>query len=164
MKHIAYSFLLIFVLSCGSSSHLHGNHVRILFRDSMYKEFQLLAVRDSSLIVQSYAENNTPELIKFSRIDRVYHDANGKFYGGIYGSAAGVVALGVAGAFTFTGAYGGIGVAAAIALGGILGMPIGCAAAKEDSGYDPNDKSDVLSIKAFALYQYGEPPELQKIK
>ena len=164
MKRIAYSFLLIFLLSCGSSSHLQGNRVRIQFRDSMYQDFELLAVRDSSLIVQPYAEKNIPELIPFSQIDRVYHDADGKILGGIYGCGVGGVALGSAAAIAIQGEYSGLAVVAAIAIGGIFGMPVGCAIAKDDAGYDPYDHLDLLSIKYYSTYRYGEPPELQKIK
>ena|SRR5947209_17459004 len=104
MKRIAYSFLLVTLLSCGTHSPSSHNRITLQFRDSIIKDFYLLSVRDSSLVVAPYqtgeiemhqliAESQNIRLDMIERIfDKGDHDAGSILFpslaGGLLGGCA----------------------------------------------------------------------------
>ena len=171
MKRIAYSFLLIFLLSCGSRSDLKGNRISIHFRDTLMipHEYYLLSVRDTSLVVAPgyFDQGGTPTVIPFSKISSVYHSTDERFWYMLLGGVTGCTiadATVIAIAAHNGGGGSGEGVAFAAALLDIPailgGMAIGCALSDDEKGYVPSSGT----LKDFAKYPVIEPPELQKIK
>jgi hypothetical protein len=173
MKRIAYSFLLIFLLSCGPRSELKGNRVLINFRDTIPHEYYLIAVHDSGLVVSPGFFDNagSPFIIPFSRISRVRHDVGGKTTGMLLGGLIGctsamgtAIAIGTAGGNAGSGegvAFG----AAFVSLPALaLGMIIGYNSSDDDKIFDLSKAHDRDALREFARYPDHEPPELQKIK
>jgi hypothetical protein len=166
MKRVAYIFLLVFLLSCGSRSELQGNRIKVLFRDSTTAEYHLVAVRDSTLLVTSDFSNEN-KLIEFSKVDRIYHNVDGKSIGKVLG---GLVGFGVGSltAFTLFPLSDGSGIdmrrGLLIIPTTITGAIVGFALSKDDKGFDLSDPIDKSSVKGFSKFPFGEPPELQKIK
>jgi len=176
MKRIIFSFLVIFVMSCGSRSELKGTRINILFRDSVLipHQYALLFVRDSGIVVAPgfYDAPGSPLFIPNGNIFRVYHAGDGKskgmFFGGLIGGAAGMgttIAIGVSQGGN-TGGGEGVGFTAAIvAVPSIaLGMIIGYNLAHDEDEYDLERSHDRYELGGYAKYPDHEPPELQKIK
>src|SRR5438552_293094 len=69
MKRIAYSFLFVALMSCSSAPSSSSNRIQVEFRDSVIKDFYLLAVRDSALVVAPYTTD-------YSSIDTLISDAH----------------------------------------------------------------------------------------
>ena len=171
MKRIAYSFLLIFLLSCGSQSDLQRTTIRVQFRDTLTApdEYYLLSVRDTALVVEPgfYGMGNTPRVIPFSQINRVFHDNGGKTSGFLLGGLIGCSAVLIPAAIF--GATHNVGGGEGLAIGGALisipamvaGGIIGCALAEGEKEYAPSSND---TLRSFAKYPDTEPPELQKIK
>ncbi len=176
MKRIAYSLLLIFLLSCGSKSELKGNRINVFFRDSLTipHEYYLLFVRDSALVVAPgfYDAPGKPITIANSKINHVLHSGDGKvkamFLGGIIGCTTAAATVGIIGIHNRGNTEGGLGigvtaaVAAAPAL--VLGMIIGYNLAADEDKYNLEKEGDRYELGGYAKYPDTEPLELQKIK
>jgi hypothetical protein len=137
------------------------------YRDSTAQDFELLEILDSSLIVRSFETGTpAPESIPFSKINRVYHNINGKVGGGLLGCILGAGAGAAASSVLIQGTdgYSQLGRLILIVPVSLIGMFLGCAAAKDNKGFDLRDSNDVHWLKTFSLYPYFEPPELQKIR
>ncbi len=84
MKRIVYSFLLIAVLSCGHSEPSSHNRISVQFRDSI-RDYFLLSVRDSSLIVAPYQSKSVEmyqllsdmQNIPLNKIEKIYDKGTG---------------------------------------------------------------------------------------
>jgi hypothetical protein len=167
MKRALYSLLFLLLMSCGTSSHLQGSRIEILFKDSVIKSYQLLSVRDSSLVVHSYdlAEFN-PQIISFSKVNRIYHSVDGKKFGGIIGCAAFSLPIFYGSVPLFALLIPNLGYGAYILFlpSMVLGYIIGYSVANDNGTFDLQDKIDLYSIKAFAKYRNNEPPEIKDIK
>ena len=85
MKRIAYSLLLIFLLSCGSSNPSSHKRITVQFRDSIIKDYFLLAVRDSSLVIARYRKGNIDmddliaesQNVPLNKIEKIYDKGSG---------------------------------------------------------------------------------------
>jgi len=177
MKRIAYSFLLIFLLSCGASRDTSKrSHFVIKMRDSLQKEFLLLSVREDTLIVSPYETYGisgsligSAEAIPFRVVERIYiphtYVGNSVFWGGFAGCFVG----GCIGSAVYTNGnedgrnrypnapYIGI------ALGIPAGMLVGYLLQSGDTHYSLTSQLDIAGLREHAFFQ-TEPPELQKIK
>jgi len=180
MKRIAYSFLLIALLSCGASRDTEKrSHFVIKMRDSVEKEFLLLSVRSDTLIVSPYdaigivlpgSLIGSAETISFSRIERIYiphiYNGNSVFWGGFAGCFLGGCIGSVVWMNANQGSDQGHLTAApyiGIALGIPAGMLVGYLMQSGDSQYSLSSELDINILRKHAFFQ-TEPPELQKIK
>lgn len=177
MKRTLYSFLLMFLLSCGGNHRQMDNPDGTFYfmKNSTIIDGALISVRDSSLLIRRYfgmrdtSLSSSYMVLPLSEIDFVefgYHDhAGGGILGFLVGAAAGVasvVGIGTAhGSNEITsillsnlGFYG----------GGILGCYAGCYLDKEGSRYYPYRKDDVKYLRTRSAYPNGEPEELKKIR
>lgn len=139
----------------------------VQFRDSSAQDFELLGIRDSALIVRSFeTETSAAQSISFSKIHLVYHNINGKVGGGLLGTIVGTCTGAAAASILIKGSdgYSELGRLVLIVPSALTGMFIGCAAAKNNKGFDLRDSNDVHWLKTFSLNPFFEPPELQKIK
>lgn len=84
MKRLVYSFLLIALLSCGSSNPSSHNRITVQFRDSI-KDYFLLSVRDSSIVVAPYRSTSVEmfellsdmKSIPLNSIEKIYSKGSG---------------------------------------------------------------------------------------
>jgi hypothetical protein len=90
MKH-TYMLLVLIAVGCGRSSDLTGSRVRIALKDGTETVYELLAVRDSALLVTSLTTPMSSVAVPFTDIRRVYHASNGSFQYGLLGAGAGCV-------------------------------------------------------------------------
>jgi hypothetical protein len=182
MKRAAYSFLLIALLSCGSSTPSSRSRVTVQFRDSIIQDYYLLSVRDNSLVVAPYSEEGetvstlikSASILPFENIDLVLHRGE-MTPGDILLPAS---AIGVGGCIG--GCYSGGGISLTGDGGGdhgseyaLYGLGIGCgigAAAgylisSQDREFQPSKKNDMEKLKnLYSFFKIVEPPELKKIK
>jgi hypothetical protein len=163
MKRIAYSFLLIFLLSCGSSSQQSNNRIRIEFRDSVKQQYYLLAVRDSALIVSTIpveSDNDIDgKLIRFAQVRKVFRAGDSTDSGLLTGIIIGALPGSALYLFLPTPIM-----ALPLAIGMIIGGVIGCAISRSESEFDPRNPHDRYYLRELARFPAAEPPELQKIK
>ena len=165
MKRIAYSFLLIFALSCGTGSSSSSDHViKVTFRNLSIQDYVLLSVRSDGLVVNSILANSDPELISFQKIKRVYNPGiktlPSSLLGGFLGCTAGFVASTV----SLRGYDALAAVIVLMPLGILSGTVIGCNAADAVGEYNLSKPDERTRLAKLSMYPDTEPPELQKIK
>ena len=181
MKRIAYSFLLVALLSCGSDVPTPKNRITLQFRDSVIKDYYLLSVREHSLAVSSYrgAEEtdssliNAAEIIPFGKIESIYYKGRTNFTdialpasvlgcaGSAYGASIGGLSILGDGNGPHGWAYTGIGMACGCAVGAVGGYLL----SSQERQYNPSLSSDIKKLQSErSFYHTAEPPELQKIK
>jgi hypothetical protein len=184
MKRIAYSFLLIALLSCGKSQPSSStNRIVIQFRDSVIRDFYLLSVRDESLVVAPYTEDNvsikslvdSAHVVPFSKIEALYKrsrpDASEVIGSGFVGCLVG----GVCGCFTALpyvsfGDHSGDGKKAEQNLlfgfgsGIVTGVVLGLIENTSDKQFFLDTKDHLNDVRERAVYPHYEPYELQKIR
>ena len=177
MKRIAYSFLLIVLLSCGHSIPSSQNRITIQFRDSIITDYFLLSVRNNSLLVAPYTHKEvevetllaTAKKISFNTIDHIYV-LNNPNYGTAVLSGCGGGCIGAFATCNFSlGSDGGrpASPAAPYAIGGgfLTGFLVGYLLSNADKEYSTTDKIDMERLNStHSLFRVIEPPELQKIK
>ena len=180
MKRIAYSFLLIFLLSCGSHTPSSHNRITLQLRDSVIHDYFLLSVRDSSFIVSPYTNRSitndgligSAEVVPIQKIEKIIikgdHSPLILLLPGMAGCIGGWGAT-QNGASFFS--VGGVGPPASKAqpyasLGGFLiGASIGYFEAYRDKELAPRKADDLKNLQNFyALFPNTEPLDLQKIK
>lgn len=172
MKRIAYSLLLIFVMSCGSTSSKPDNLITLQFRDLSMKKYFLLAMRDSSMLVSSIdsiLDFSSVQKIYFSEIARVRKVRSAVPSGAFAGTAIGLAAGAITAPYIIHSqgeARQGDFFIQELFAGGtaVVGGMIGCIASGDQIAYDMTDPADRESLKQFPLFREGEPPQLQKIK
>jgi hypothetical protein len=177
MKRIAYSFLLIFLLSCGSAPSSSTNHITIEFRDSVIKDFYLLAVRDSALVVTPYTTdyasidslNAQAQVVPFKKVGRLYKNSSASLDDELWAGTTGFVLGGCYSGFSSLAAsYGDAGPGKfnfGLPIGGFAGgLVLGLLMNNAYSERFLDSKEHLELVKARAFYKEGEPPELQKIK
>jgi hypothetical protein len=185
MKHITFCFLLIALLSCGSSRPSSHNRITLQFRDSIIKDYYLLSVRDSSLVVAPYQTGNVEmnqlitesQNISVNTIERVYakgdHQSSALFFSTLAG--AGLGACAASPPHLTTGDGGGMTEAEVKAQQQrLIFFPIGGAIAGGLFGYFAFYRDKEISIAShdnrrsfrtfYSIYPDREPPELQKIR
>ena len=166
MKRTLISFLLVFLLSCGTTRGEHYR-TRVLFRDSTVVDYTLLSVRSDAIVAEPYlSPDGMPQLIPLSGILQIYQEHPKSdmpiLYGGLigFGAAYGVAKL--AGAVNHAD-Y--IGIGGVPFLFGGTGAIIGCAAREDQEKVcDPANTNDKAWLKQFSRYPENEPQELQKIQ
>jgi hypothetical protein len=178
MKRIAYFFLLIVIMSCGSDMFSSKNHIRLQIRDSTIRDFYLLSVRQNSFIVSPYKEEAVTidsllagaRSIPFEktaaityRLERsisILPGLGGCLIGTIGGCVAGGYASKQEGDIGTWLAYGGAGGL----FGFTAGMLIATALQNSDERILYEVENNVEELRNLAIYPNDEPPELQKIK
>ena len=177
MKHIAYSFLLIFLLSCSSAPSSSSNRITIEFRDSVIKDFYLLAVRDSTLVVAPYTTDYSSidslvadaHTVPFEKVEHLYKNSSPSLGDELWAGGTGLVIGGCyAFLYTLAGSYGDGGFAkynVGLPIGGLAGgLILGLLFNNTYSERFLDSKEHLELVKYRAYYKNGEPPELQKIK
>lgn len=162
MKRIAYSFFLLSLFSCGSSSHVNY-HTWVRTQDSILHDYSLIAVRTNELLVTSYRvvpyAGDTVFSVPFSGIKQVFqeHETSntGTYVGGAVGFAAGF--LGVY--LSHSQIHGQLGNSfiplVTLAAGSLIGHNFD----KNISEYDVSQPDEVLLLKKFSQYTDTKPPE-----
>jgi hypothetical protein len=164
MKRIAYSLLLIFLLSCGTRSTLQENHIRVFFRDSTSQVFDLLFVRETALVVQSGKSNET-SLIPFSGIDHVNINVHGRRNGSLLGFFLGSVGTAALGVAILPAGYAILSWLIFVTLPATIAGPIiGTAISSDEAAFNLDKIHDRQELGSYAKYPDYEPPELQTIK
>jgi hypothetical protein len=177
MKRIAYSFLFVALLSCGSSPSSSNFVIKIEFRDSVINDYFLLSVRDSALVITPYTTdyasidslNAHAQVVAFSKIGRLYKTSSASLDDELWFGATGCA---VGGCYSvipyFFGGGSGDGhpkYNVAIPIGGLAGgLVLGLLANSSYSERFLDSKEHIELVKSRAFYKNGEPPELQKIK
>ncbi|MEP7233952.1 MAG: hypothetical protein ABI778_01530 [Ignavibacteriota bacterium] len=185
MKRIGYSLVLIFLLSCGVGGPTSDNLVTVQLKDSTLAplNYYLLSIRDEAIVVSPGIEDRTmnslivhAEVIPFRKIATIsfHHDAN--FWnvalpgcgGAVFGTCVGGV---IASATKSTSSdpneqlsralgYGLVGELIGLAAGITLGLIL--------NDYDkllyPSSLNETPQIRRHAIFNYTQPPELQRIK
>ena len=181
MKRIAYSFLLILLLSCGGShAPSSRNRITVQFKDSVIKDFYLLAVHDSTLVVSPYTGaaatafelSESAHAVPFEKIEKIYfsgRDYATPLFAGCAGGCIGFCSTGykldISGdddGMTTQGRklqpyFTGVGF-----LAGFLIAYFTIDTDKEFSLLKKNDLDNLRNVHSF--YNEKEPSELQKIK
>jgi hypothetical protein len=179
MKRIAYSFLLIFGMSCGSHFASSDNRIRVEMRDSTVQDFYLLSLRSDALVVSPYIDKDISadslvahaRLVSFARTETISYQPEisvsilsglgGCILGTVAGCLAGGYAMKQEGDISTLFGYGALG--GAIGFGGGMLIAIGLRSPPDDHViYDI--KNHVEELYSRAIYPGQEPPELQKIK
>ena len=177
MKRIAYSFLLVALMSCGNNLPTAENVIRIEVQNTAPTEYVLLSLRGQSLVVSKYVTEARPvysliasaQIIPLDKVDRIYYDHQASIgstglpgIGGCFlGTAAGCgTGLSLGKGFSTVVAGGFIGGFLGFALGIIIGTKI----STSEKIFFPERKDDVDEIRKLVFFPDGEPPELQKIK
>lgn len=177
MKRIAYSFLLVALLSCGSSPSSSNFVIKIEFRDSVINDYFLLAVRDSALVISPYTSKNTSieslnahaQVVAFSKIGRLYKTSTASLEDELWFGAAGCAAGGCYSVIPYLFAGGGDGHPGkydfGIPIGGLAGgLVLGLLANSTYSERFLDTKEHIELVKTRAYYKDVEPPELQQLK
>jgi hypothetical protein len=181
MKRIAYSLLLIFLLSCGNAVPSSRSHVIIQFRDSIIHDYFLLSVRDNSLVVAPYSEEGetvstlikSAFVIPMEKIELVLHRGEttsgdillpasglgvGGYIAGCY-SGGGLNCLGSGGAHASDYALYGMGIGCG------LGAAAGYLISSQDRQFQPSKKTDMEKLRSeYSFFKIVEPIELQNIQ
>ncbi len=171
MKHFAYSFLLIVLLSCGTTRQ-ENYRSRILFRDSTIADYILLSVRNDAAVVAEYSQFSSgemhPKVIPFTKILLIYQEhsvsTHGIWYGSAIGFGAGLGGTLLASAITHKDQ---IGIGAVPFLCGGIGAVIGCTADKfqeTEKVCTINDMDDRQWLKQISRYPDNEPETLQQLQ
>ena len=183
MKRIAYSFLLIAVLSCGHSEPSSHNRITVQFRDSI-KDYFLLSVRDSSLIVAPYRSEPTEmfqlvsdmKKIPLNTIEKIYNKGTGYPSSIVFPTLGLAACLECAATPIHLGSDGGGMSEADIKavhqkqiyfpiIGAIAGGLFGYYALYRDKEVSIKTADDIRNLKIFfAFYPDKEPPQLRIIK
>jgi hypothetical protein len=161
--------LLLFPLisSCTAVRPEVAHRVSVQFTDSSEREYELLAVRDSSLIVGSPLlppnEIGAAEVIPFSHVVSVYRrgvlNDGSTIWGILLGAGAGALVGSIPHNPGNHGDLFAITIPAGILIGAImLGPKI------IDRQYVLSHPQDHVILQQFARFPGHEPPELQKIK
>jgi hypothetical protein len=176
MKRIAYSFLLVAVLSCGRAPSSSSNRVKIEFRDSVINDYYLLAVRDSALVIAPYSTDYSSidtliahaQVIPFRKVEHLYKNSSASLSDELWAGGTGLAIGGCYSCVPYFFAGSGDGTPKYD-----VGLPIGGFAAGlflgliMNTGYHErflDSKEHLELVKSRSFYQNGEPPELQKIK
>ncbi|MEP7233953.1 MAG: hypothetical protein ABI778_01535 [Ignavibacteriota bacterium] len=180
MKRIAYCFLLIFLLSCGSSPSSSNYHIKIEFRDSVSNDYYLLAVRENALVITPYTTdydsidslNAKAELVPFAKIARLYKTSSASLEDELWfgGTALGISGCYSAFLYTFSGVSGHGGTPkfdVAFPLGATGGgLLLGLLVNNSYQELYLDTPEHLEKVKSRACYKEGdlEPPELRNIK
>ncbi|MDP4220847.1 MAG: hypothetical protein Q8916_05315 [Bacteroidota bacterium] len=184
MKRILSSLFLMVLLSCGQSHAPLANHVVVRMRDNSTKDYFLLAIHDSSLIVAPFVKGESIDLgslvgsaesIPFSSIRVVTHSekASGddEFIGGFIGCFTGGTIGGCAAAQSAFGENSvppTLPVAVLYIASPFIGIGVGVliadlmAAGNEE--YFLDTKPQIENLRHFAYYSKQEPPQLKILK
>ena len=166
MKRIAYSFLLIALISCGATPHVNY-HTWVRFQDSTLHDCSLLNIRYEMLIVTPYRavyyHGDSIYFIPFRKIKRIYQEHEKTELGTYIGGAVGLTA-GFLGVYLSHPQHAQFGPALVPLFTLAAGLLIGHNFDKNISVFDVSRSDDIELLKQFALYPEHEPPELQRIK
>jgi hypothetical protein len=176
MKRIAYSFLLIVLMSCSTAPSSSSNRIKVEFRDSVIKDFYLLAVRDSALVVAPYMTDYTSidtlisysQVIPFQKVEHLYKISNASMSDELWAGGTGFVLTGCYSLlpYFFAGGDGSPGkYDVGLPIGGLAaGLVIGLVVNTANTERFLDSKEHLELVKNRAFYKNGEPPELRKIK
>jgi hypothetical protein len=177
MKRIAYSFLLLFVMSCSSAPSSSSNRIVIEFRDSVIRDFYLLAVRDSALVVAPYTTDYSSidslvaeaHTVTFRKVEHLYKNSSPSLGDELWAGTTGFALAGCLSAIPYIFDYGsGDGhpgrYNVGIPIGGFAaGLILGLVLNYTYSERFLDSKEHLELIKKRAFYKNGEPPELKLV-
>jgi hypothetical protein len=179
MKRAVYSFLLIFLLSCGSNPSSSRNRIKLQFRDSIIEDYYLLSVREHSLVITPFTTDYSSideliahaEVIPFEKVEHLYKNSSASSEDELWAGGTGLALTGCYELIPHI-FYGGSGDGHpspynfGIPIGGFAaGLVIGVLANNAYSERFLDSKEHLELVKYRAYYKDGEePPELQKIK
>jgi hypothetical protein len=179
MKRIAYSFLLIALLSCGSHLASPGNRIRLQIRDSTIEDFFLLAVRNDAVVVSPFRDDDIvadvliahAHVISFAKTEAISYkpERSASILPGLGGCLIGTAAGCLLGGYSTKGegdistllGYGTVGGTAGFAAGMLIAIAL---KSQPDDKVIYDIKSHTDELRDHAIYYDQEPPELQKIK
>jgi len=177
MRNIALLlFLTALLSSCSSLPSSSSNRIVIEFRDSVTKDFYLLALRDSSIVVAPYTTdyssidslNALASVIPFRKIEHLYKNSSPSLGDELWAATTGLLVGSFFAILPYfeggsgdghpnqhTGGFPIIGLGGGIVLGLLF-----------NNAYDERffDSKEHLDMIKFRAYYKNEPPELQKIK
>jgi hypothetical protein len=169
MKRTLYFFLLAVLLSsCATQPPGIRSRITIQLKDSTIGDYTLLSVRDSGLLVSSSAEPyhdpSSVRMISDASIAHVYRygvkDDGNIFWGGVFGAVVGGFIGGI-----FTSHYNRFDpIAITLPVGILAGASVFGTFGVSDKTYDVHSHMARVSLRQYAQFPYGEPPELQQIK
>ncbi len=179
MKRIAYSLLLVLLLSCASRMGTDENRIRVQIRDGQIEDFFLLAVRSDCLVVAPFKHEAIPadsliahaKIIQLSTIQGIAYkpEQSASLWPGLGGCAIGAFSGCLGGAVVsspqINPTYVGVGFVGGGVLGFFSGMAIAHILAKDpDYLWLLNPAGHIDKIRHIEFFRNYEPPELQLIK